>query len=220
MAVRLPVIMIHSPPGGSRWQSLGESVIGELIGRPGIDLTLVGRLADLATGSTDRLTLESLRGDLVVLDWQPPDGILADWHRLGLDGARAPHRDDQDPAPVSPPTRRIYAFDLRGFDDAAPVCDAVKRLLESRQTRTFTLGGIGNGKPTTAPPPSNPTSGSTRFESVESVESVPSPADPTRNRTDGSPISHRDESIPGSTSPPDRDRELDALVDELDLLDP
>src|SRR6056297_1563232 len=79
MAVRLPVIMIHSPPGGSRWQSLGESIIGELIGRPGIDLTLVGRLSDLATGSTDRLTLESLRGDLVVLDWQPPERILSDW---------------------------------------------------------------------------------------------------------------------------------------------
>lgn len=217
MAVRLPVIMVHSPPGGGRWQSLGESIIGELIGRPGIDLTLVGRLGDLATGSTDRLTLESLRGDLVVLDWQPPARILSDWHRLGLDGIRSPHPDDQEPVPVSPPNRRIYAFDLRGFDDARPVCDAVNRLLASRQTRTFTLGGIGNGKPAAAPPSGGPPTTPPR---TVSVESVPSHKDPVRDGKDDTPSPNRDESIPESTSPRDRDRELDALVDELDLLDP
>ena len=57
MAVRLSVIMVHSPPPTSTAQQLAQGVVGELIGLPGIDLTLVEPLDRLQATSTDRLTL-------------------------------------------------------------------------------------------------------------------------------------------------------------------
>ena len=42
MAVRLSVIMVHTPPASAASSELAESVVGQLIGLPEIDLTLIG----------------------------------------------------------------------------------------------------------------------------------------------------------------------------------
>ncbi len=76
MAIRLSVIMVHAPPTAGA-ERTAQSVVGELIGLNGIDLTLVGPLAQLDETSTDRLTLASLSGDVAVLDWQRPEEIVA-----------------------------------------------------------------------------------------------------------------------------------------------
>ena len=149
MAVRLNVIMNHSPPPAGMPQQLGESIIGELIGRPGVDLTLVGPFSSLSQGSTDRLRLESLSGDVAVLDWQSPAEIVAALATIGFFGARTPHPGDPDPPPVNPPTRRIYAFDLRRYGRAEAVCGHLAELLAGRQTRTFSLdlGSLARQRP-------------------------------------------------------------------------
>ena len=153
MPVRLTVVMIQSPPAEAAKQRLSESLIGRLIGRIGIDLTLVDRLSGLGEGSTDRLTLESLSGDVAVLDWQSPERIVSTLHAIGFSGQRAPHGSDPHPPSPGNQTRRIYAFDLSTFDGVAAIESSLTRLLENRQVRTFTLaGGSGNAAAMPTPP--------------------------------------------------------------------
>lgn len=222
MAARLPVIMIQTPPASLASQHLGESIIGELIGRPGIDLVLIGRLSDLREGATDRLTLESMAGDAAVLDWQSPQAIVAALAELGFHGERAPHADDPSPAPVTPLVRRIYAFDLNRFDRAEALCDALMKLLASRQVRTFGLGSVAegstsaaNGRPRKVGPGQD-----AEGKMVTPPQKPPSyrPKDPPlpANPLPANPAvsSSRERKAPAS------DGDLDALLDELDQLDP
>ena len=211
MAVRLNVIMNHSPPPAGSDQQFGESIIGELIGRPGVDLTLVGQFASLSEGSTDRLRLESIAGDVAVLDWQSPAEIVASLAAIGFSGARTPHPGDPDPPAVNPPTRRIYAFDLRRYGRAETVCTQLGELLAGRQTRTFSLGLV-------TPPRLPPVDGGTAGEESP-PPSLPSPrpeSTPTRKHPAAEGKSREETIDPRSTGAVD----LDALLNELDDLDP
>lgn len=203
MAVRLAVIMVHSPPARSAATELAESIVGELIGMPEIDLTLVGPLAELADGSTDRLTLESLSGDVAVLDWHPAEQTTATLNHLGFVGDRAPHAADPEVASSGQPTRRIYVFDLNQFLDAPALCQSIEQLKSMRQTRTFGLqlpGGVGVNRPHSAAP--------------EPTRSVPptGTADATGSRPEAT-----DDRTPGQGS---GSVDLDDLLDRLDALDP
>lgn len=142
MAVRLSVIMVHSTPRSATAQQLAQGVVGELIGLAGIDLTLVEPLGQLKEASTDRLTLDSLSGDVAVLDWHRPAEIAALLAGLGFSGARAPHANDLSVPPPPPRTRKIYAFDLSDFSTTEDVIQALTRLNEDRQVRAFTLGPL------------------------------------------------------------------------------
>tara|TARA_R110002049_G_scaffold2750_4_gene21881 strand:- start:21913 stop:22689 length:777 start_codon:yes stop_codon:yes gene_type:complete len=143
MPARLNVIMIESAPAAGAARRLAESVVGELIGLPGMDLTLVESLDKLTEGSTDKLTLDSISGDVCVLDWQPPPAIESSLHSVGFLGRRSPHAHDPD-MDVSPQDqgsqRRIYAFDLNRFTEAAQLCEALAALRQTLQVRTFSLG--------------------------------------------------------------------------------
>ena len=210
MAIRLTVVMIQTPPPTVAAQTLGEGVLGELIGRPGIDMTLIGGLDRQVEDSTDRLTIEALTGDVAVLDWQPAETIASAMRAAGIDGQRWPHPGDPDaPLPTAAAAgRRIYALDLNRFDTAEAVCDAVKALLASRQTRTFTLEMPGGAKlrrtPATKPPV------------------PPQPAQATKDRRPNAAPPTVSSPPPQAASPSDSAAgvDLDRLVDQLDELDP
>ena len=202
MAARLTVIMVHSPPANAAAQGIAESVVGEIIGRPGIDLTLVGPLDQIAPQSTDLLTLQGITGDVAVMDWRTSDDLVQKLNETGFPGVRAPHADDQEPP--SPPIgqRRIYAFDLNQTTDAKQLCVALNNLLAERQVRTFTLGGISSqAKPAAKPTASLPT-----------VKTQPQkePSQPESSARQGTK-QRANESSPIN---------LDDLVDQLDQLDP
>ncbi len=137
-AVRLSLVMVHSSPFASA-RLLPEAIVAELIGVPEIDLTLVGPLAQLSASSTDRLALESLTGDVAVLDWQSPDEIVRSLARVGFDGDRVPHANDVEATAPRTPGRRIYAFDLTRFRDLTSLHQAIGQLKSSLQVRTFSL---------------------------------------------------------------------------------
>ncbi|MCG8652584.1 MAG: hypothetical protein MI861_22275, partial [Pirellulales bacterium] len=156
----------------------------------------------IAEGSTDRLTLESLTGDVAVLDWGPPGEIVERLARLGFEGVRAPHgADPEAPQPASA-ARRIYAFDLNTFQQAGALCEAVVRLKTIRQTRTFSLSLGRDDKP--VPRPTPPTSPQVLSQPA-SAASQKSPTTPS----DGD-----------SVQPPSPHLDLDDLIDKLDDLDP
>ena len=211
MAARLTVIMVHSPPANAAAQGIAESVVGEIIGRPGIDLTLVGPLDQIAPQSTDLLTLQGITGDVAVMDWRTSDDLVQKLNETGFPGVRAPHADDQEPP--SPPIgqRRIYAFDLNQTTDAKQLCVALNNLLAERQVRTFTLGGVGSqvkstAKPTASLPLAKP-----------QPQKAPSqlPESQPESRPEPQPESSANQRANESTS-----INLDDLVDQLDQLDP
>ena len=180
-------------------------MLGELLGLPEIDLTLVNRLESISIPSTDHLTLESITGDMVVLDWQTPGQTCQSLHTLGIEGTRWPHPDDLDVvADPSQRTRRIYTFDLRQFPDSKKLRESISRLHAAKQVKTFSLSSGGSStlpiKPKTPPPQS--------LGKTEKGDTQPNP------HVMAPPASPR---IVTSADPSDP---LDALVDQLDDFDP
>ena len=234
MAVRLCVVMVHSPPpsakvvvsaGGGSAEQFAEGVIGELIGLSGVDVTLVGPIAHLAETSTDRLTLGSLSGDVAVLDWQSPSDIMSALESIGFEGQRAAHPADRDAPRSESNVRRVYAFDLNAFSQSKRVVAALTELKSSRQVRTFTLGPLPLA-PATTPQPPHTTSVATS-ESVASVAAESPTNDGSLDRPSArqdSPAGHAASPISGAAAsqqtPGGEKLDLDDLLDQLDDLDP
>ncbi|KAA5541384.1 hypothetical protein FYK55_17590 [Roseiconus nitratireducens] len=194
--MRLPVILVQNPPAGGA--SVAEALVGDLIGRSGLDLTLVGRFDAIAAGSTDRLTLDSITGPAAVLDWSPVEEMVTALHRIGFEGVRAPHLLDAD---ASAPSRgrRLFCFDLRNVNDARTVIGELARLRESLSVKTVSLGGLSTPDSRAA------ASVGTSPQNPASTQPIDPPKD---SRTQRRPSFQ-------STS----DESLDALIDQLDDLD-
>lgn len=227
-----------------------EGVIGQLIGAEGIDLALIGRPSTLAEDSVDRLTLESLSGDVAVLDWRSPEAIVGDLVAVGVDAERAAHPHDAEAganvavaigstSPTSPVSarRRVYAFDLANFGQPEEVIAALRALNQRRQVRTFTIGlgpqstpahVAGNGRR------SGPNEGARGVAPEENVlplaESKPGGrgAGPSGNGAEAG-AANGDRSIapadPQTVSDPSQRAsnegiDLDDLLDQLDQADP
>ena len=237
MPARLSVVMVQTAPPSRGATQLAEAVVGELIGMPEIDLTLIGSLSTIASDSTDRLTLESLTGDLAILTWQTPADCVAALVELGVPGQRVPHEHDRQASPGGSPVRRIYAFDLTQFTTARQVCDALADLKAKRQVRTFSLLTPPEARP--ANPVQATDSGA---EQVSGEEPKGQDGHPTRSqnadsktptainrslpqRPDASPRLASEpapgtEAGPASESRPNVAVDLDDLLDQLDDLDP
>ena len=177
MSVRLSVVLCQAAGGSAHRRDLEGDLVAQLIGAPGLDLSLVGAIENLDPGGTDRLLLGGLLGDLAVLTWHSPPAALALCHEAGLAGFRARHSLDEqgeasapsqvNSAPVlqvaevnqpshhSPAgaqatdARRLYFFDLSSHS-ASTVVAGLQRLLQARRTQTVSISVAG--KPVAAPP--------------------------------------------------------------------
>jgi hypothetical protein len=241
MAIRLNVIIVHSPPAIPGAQQLAESLVGELIGRPGIDVALVESLSGISESSTDALTLESITGDVAVLDWRSPADLVQALAALQFVGTRAPHANDpggndpsaNDPGGSDPQReeavlmgRKIYAFDLQTHTDAKQLCNDLQALLATRRVQTFAIGGRDSGASPAAEQPDavgttvrKPITRAARNE--QPSDQANPPADAPDDAAVASPVESRAASSQSSaTASNTTSIDLDALVDELDLLDP
>ena len=242
MAVRLSVVMVHSTPATPSAERVAQGVVGELIGLSGIDLILVAPLDSLGEASTDRLTLSSISGDIAVLDWRSPQVMHESLSRLGVDGQRTQHPADpataeMGSAPVKPNVqlRKLYFFNLSDFTAPEAVVSSIAELNAARAVQTFSLAPIlkrpasgdpvqandsGVGSETLSEPktdsrlPTGTSSGVVRDRVADSRESES--ASPTQ-RSSGS-LKHASSDVSLGTDSVDQD--LDALIDELDQLDP
>jgi hypothetical protein len=228
MPARLTVIMSEVAPGSSTHRHFTESVVGHLIGSPGIDLTLIKRLDAIRDDSTDRLTLEGVSGDVAVLDWHPTDVTRDLLHAAGFDGRRTPHPNDPQAAATDTVTgpmpgstkRKVYLFDLRDFDDPADLCDALSNLRAAMEIRTFTL----MPGPKSATPSSRAEISISSSSSTSSADSAPASGPPAghADRVGSQPqagTSPRPPSADRSTAAGRSDLHLDQLLDGLDEFD-
>ncbi len=221
MAVRLSVLVLRPPGGGSSWHAHSDDLLGHLLGRPGLDLTLLERLPDAVEGSTETLALESIGGHVACLAWQDPEEVMANLDRAGRPMSRRPHAGDpggadepttESESPMSPESTRrgrMYFFDMRYHGDAQEVFAALQKLLQTLQVPTFQI----NSQP--KPAAARTQSASTTIPDRSSAPSRSSvPARSTR-RVSSEPLESRtDVRTPASQSDA-----LDRLCDELDAFD-
>jgi hypothetical protein len=206
MAVRLNVLVLRPPGNGSAWHAQCDDAIGQLLGRPGLDLTLLERLPQPGDGSTERLALESIGGHVACLAWQDPADLLVDLQHAGRPMIRRRHAGDPEcehdvtlssHSDKTANAGRMYFFDMRGQRHAPSILDALQALLKTLQVPTFQIASL-----TAMPSTTKPTS-------VRPVKPKPVAIAPHS-------VKESSRNIPPIS--PARD-DLDRLVDELDELD-
>lgn len=239
MAVRLSVVMVHSTPATPVAERVAQGVVGELIGLSGIDLILVAPLDSLRETSTDRLTLSSLGGDVAVLDWRLPEVTHESLKAIGVDGSRTQHAADADAVADSvhfaTQPRKLYLFNLTEFTTAEAVVSALTVLNEARAVRTFSLApiikrpqadeSVQSAKPGLVSEEARGATsitaqaGHIRSNDAAKDGSLPQQAQTQslkQNKIDP-PSKRASEVFPDSDHD---DHDLDALIDQLDQLDP
>lgn len=212
MAVRLSVIMVQSRAPGAGAQRMADELVGTLIGAEGIDLALIGPLADLAETATDRLTLETLSGDVAVLDWQGPQEIVLGLTSVNFLADRARHPHDGDAPQSGQVGRRVFAFDMNRFQNAAELVTALRELNQRRQVRTFSIGLGGQlaseGSGASHAAPTQP--------SAQAHSGTPTAASEAQTSSSGGRTMAAE---PGRQALPPR-LDLDDLLEQLDRADP
>lgn len=211
MAVRLNVLVLRPAGGGSSWHEQCDDLLGHLLGRAGLDVTLLERLPRPDDGSTETLALESIGGHVACLAWREPEQLLADLEQAGRAMIRRAHAGDpacesdaaaRSDSPSTPNSGRAYCFDMRQHRDPHRVIEDLQSLLQNLQVSTFQIAGLGPAQPSAArtPPPARATG--------EPNPPVSKPAASTASR-------------PATRSANDRSQSeaLDQLVDQLDELD-
>ncbi|WP_413430885.1 hypothetical protein [Crateriforma spongiae] len=225
MAVRLNVLLIQTPPPTSAAGSMIDEIVGQLIAVPGVDLMLVRSPQHWEPGSTDHLTLENLQNDVAVLDWVPIEQSADALRQVCQDHARTRHENDVVAPPPRGGSKCLFLFDLGQFETAVDVVDAIHRIQESRQVRTFQLLGT-----TAAPQKTNVDPVGTKGGIRENSDRRPtSPrANPgvgeSSNNSDAAsradPKRAENQRSAKTLTNPDSHQALDRLLDELDELDP
>ncbi len=224
MAARLPVILIQTRPPNAAAERLVDQLVGELIGSPGFDLVLVEPLSSLSTEATDRLTLEALQGDTVILDWNSVEEVLQSWGDLGLSGSRSPHALDRDPVQVPAGQRRVYLIDLRVAGSVPVILSTLVQIQAGQQVKTVQLGVLGErgaSRPSLVEPRSQQgqlLGGLDAKRQARSVgDDLKSESLPVSQASDGDETS-RILGHPSHQASKNK-LDLDALVDELDQSD-
>jgi len=221
MSVRLNVLLVQSSRMSGLQSGINADVVFQLMGVPGIDLSIVNSLNPTEIAETDRLLLSSFQNDLAVLDWRDADDSLSALAILGVSGARAPHQLDPNSAAVQPGKRRIYVVDLRNGDSPAAVVNAMKDLLDQRRVVAvpLSIGGLSKPKTPAVTMPISPP------QSVAPQASTPPVAVENETLTDAKPTNGtianpfpRETDIKSVRHEPS-DRDLDALVDGLNAGD-
>lgn len=152
MRHRLTVVLSQAQGKHPARRALEESIVTALILESGLDVSVVPYLYDLTPTHTGRLFLESVRGDMVLLNWLYPraaywvldrDGIKGKWGESELKAPIDDSDDEEEGEPEPPkgigsldaPDRTIYCLDLRDFNAAEPYLQEIRRIASESRAR-------------------------------------------------------------------------------------
>lgn len=149
--------------------------------------------------------------------------------RVGVEGVRTRHAADPDVSADAvnsdasdAQSRKLYLFNLTEFTTAEAVISSLTKLNEARAVRTFSLAPIvkrpGGGSEAASGMPSSETRGEkTRTETAnrDDMLSQQAPAGSSVQEQTATPTQRAP-----AVSPDSDDHDLDALIDQLDQLDP
>ena len=228
MPVRLNVLVLRPAGSGSGFHEQCDDVIGQLLGRPGLDVTLLERLPSAPSVDdygTERLALESLGGHLACLAWSEPETFQTAMAVAGKPMNRRPHQHDPhsedatDESSDDPDTvvGRMFFFDMRQPAISEDIFASLQNLLKKLQTPMFQIQPVGKSKriqPALSGGNAKQNESMVQASRAESpdVRDSSSPSNAkgelvqhNRNESEGEPVTSTND-------------DLDRLVDELDEL--
>ncbi|MEM8947146.1 MAG: ferredoxin family protein [Planctomycetota bacterium] len=168
MPHRLTVVVSQSRSQNPKKRALEEEIVAGLLGERGIDVTVVPHLYDLKADGSGMLCLSGIGGDLVVCSWLFPRAArwILDRNQIrGHEGTsllksqgesddeeeeESPDETDDKPRVIDQrdlPSRKVYALDLRAYDDAKVYLDEVRRIASELSTPTVELTSWIQGSP-------------------------------------------------------------------------
>lgn len=197
MAVRLSVLILKPSP---EFQGRFENIVGELLGRPGLDVVMLERIPAADEGATESLALEGLSPPIACLTWHEFDKVQHDLAAAGYPLSRCRHADDPAGESSNANQAAAYFFDLRPASVHDSILDKLRTLRDRLNVTTFSLQGL-------APPPRKPVVAQADVSPKRDAESN----DVTHNN-----VTKADSTASPQPSP---ERSLEQLVDELDELD-
>ena len=86
MAPRLTVVISQGQSQNPAKVGMEEEIVAQLLGEPGVDVTIIPHLYDLDSEGTGVLCLQGVTGDMVVLGWLFPRAIRWTLDRHGVFG--------------------------------------------------------------------------------------------------------------------------------------
>lgn len=200
MATRLPVVLTLRAGLPGPLGDLAVELAGALMALPGCDISLIGALEQISATGTDRLMLEGLTGDFVIITDESPDKTENHLRRLEL--IRKPHE-----LPVAGIGRQARILQITPDSTVPSILGQVKEIWQARQIQVVSIGALGGRIQTDTPGAPRPIPVVAREIKQEIVrETAPSP-----------PVSGI--SRPSQGSKESLDPWLDSLVDRLDGMD-
>lgn len=178
MARKLNVVVSQGQSANPAKRKLEEDLVAALLLEPGIEVTVIPHLYDLAPDSTGILCLQNLSGDMVVLSWLYPRAAHWILDRNQVRGAagrslldQADEEEDEHdevraadtntPAPPRrvaddrpPPARTIWCLDLRARESAADFVAEIRRIQRESAVEpvSLTLSSAADAAPTNGTP--------------------------------------------------------------------
>jgi hypothetical protein len=145
MAARIPVVVSQSVRRENIMIELEESLVTELMFTNGLDATLIGPLQHISLDSTDHLCLEGFKGPFALFTWGTASLCREQLSRLKIDGDVVDHGEGPlRSASFGPRTTRwIDHFQIDLSTPISTWVEALKQLLKSRETRTFSISSLG-----------------------------------------------------------------------------
>ena len=169
---RLAVVLSQGQSNNPTKRNLEEEIVAQLIGMPGIDVTIIPHLYDLKPDGTGMMALQGIGTDLIVLSWLYPRAAhwLLDRNEIrgqfGVSLLKSAADDDEsdesaDSNLTEPdelrvisqqprPQRRIYCIDLQTTLKPRDYVDEVLRIQREANTQVVDLGSWISGTPSPA----------------------------------------------------------------------
>jgi hypothetical protein len=198
----------------ARCADIEESIVAELIMVGGLDATLVGPLQRILPDSTDLLCLSGFTQDLALLSWMPTDEVAKLWADLKLTGtivAMSLDGSASTPGQASQ-GRRVFYIQLTPQSVPAQVCRQLKSRLDLLRVQPVSLQLNLNLPKKSLPVANADAAVATSAQPPEPPAKVP-PKPPAPRITPAAPAAASDLAADSEW------KNLDQLVDELDLLD-
>ncbi len=225
MSVRLNVLLVQSSAMSGLQSEINAELVVQMMGVPGLDLSIVTSLKRNEASDTDQLLLASFQNDLAILDWRDPSELVQSLAEIGVTGTRAAHRLDPSPAAAPARGRRLYFVDLRRGDPPRLIVEAMRALLNDRQVVAVPLmlptgmksnssaGSVasGNGSPREQAQRATPRSADSQPAATAHATHSASPDAPP-------PIEQPQRPVGGPAKRP-LESDLDALVDGVNDVD-
>ncbi len=169
MAKRITVVVSQGQSANPQKRQLEEDLVSALLFQPGVEVTVIPNLYDLAPDGTGMLCLQGIMGDMVIASWLYPraahwvldrNQIRGHFGATLLESGEADDDEEEEGeveaaeieksrvlASREMPNRKIYHLDLRAATAVDPLVAEIRRIVKEATVQTVDLLGFLGGSP-------------------------------------------------------------------------